>query len=158
MCEGPTTGDYAKNVDDAHASQQISNMYSAAVRSLLALTLRTEMCPEVLASVMLATLLAWLCKVGFRFVGRAVTAAAKIMPRWWRRGCPRVRSEKPALKPRSEQAPKRERKRRKHQRVDEAPRFSNCRLMLVLVCALLALAMALKLESTGVKLSEMYSC
>ena len=142
--EGPTTGDDAKHVDHAHESKQISNTYSAAVKSLLALALRTETYPEVLASVMLATLLAWLCKVGFRFVGRAVTAAAKIMPRWWRRGCTHVRSEEPALKPRSEQAPKRERKRRKHQRVDEARRFSNCRLMLVLVCALLALAMALK--------------
>ena len=116
---GSTTGDHAKNVDDG----QISNTYSAAVKSLLALALRTEMCSEVLALVMLATLLAWLCKVGFRLVGRAVTAAAKITPTWWRSGCTLVRSEEPALKPRSEQAPKRERKRRKHQRFDEAPRF-----------------------------------
>ena len=77
---------------------------------------------------MLATLLAWLCKVGFHFVGRAVASAAKIMPRL-RRRCAHVRSEGPAINSRSVQAPKRERKRRKHQRVDEAPRFSKCRLM-----------------------------
>ena len=82
--EGPTTGDDAKHVEDAHDPKQISNAYSVAVKSLLALALRTETYPEVLASVMLATLLTWLCKIGFCFVGRAVTAAAKIMLRWWR--------------------------------------------------------------------------
>ena len=162
--EGPTTGDDAKNVDDAQESQQISNTYSAAVKSLLALALRAEMFPgarlcDARDAAARVALQSRVPIVRPRGDGRCQDHAQMVAARL--HSCTSRFSEEPALKPRSEKASKRERKRRKRQRVDEAPRFSNCRLMLVLVCAHLAramvIAMALKLEGTGVKLSDVYS-